>query len=313
MASDVFTCGFCCYFTAISITISCLLASCNVKAKQVSMKIVDEPSNLGLYNPYQAESHTDVLTARVLASNLSGPVHLKTLYGKCFTKIDETYKYEFCPFFNLTQHEQSLRWNPYSGILGVWQEWEIINNTFTAMIMREGDSCGALYRSTKVIMKCGRKNEIDKVSEPETCQYELEFFTPLVCHAHSMLVYPTLSKELRQRWDMIETRLVNEELTQKGYDKRLHKLFEDASLQLHEDKVKQLSQLAKEKEARTAKHDVGDFDTLDKCTEEYRKMKDEIEGLRTLLHMYQGQNNTHAGMRDHMADRDKYEMYHYDD
>lgn len=28
------------------------------------------------------------------------------------------YKYVFCPFHNVTQHEQSFRWNAYSGILG---------------------------------------------------------------------------------------------------------------------------------------------------------------------------------------------------
>lgn len=28
------------------------------------------------------------------------------------------YKYELCPFHNITQHEQTFRWNAYSGILG---------------------------------------------------------------------------------------------------------------------------------------------------------------------------------------------------
>lgn len=28
------------------------------------------------------------------------------------------YKYEFCPFHNVTQHEQTFRWNAYSGVLG---------------------------------------------------------------------------------------------------------------------------------------------------------------------------------------------------
>lgn len=28
------------------------------------------------------------------------------------------YKYDLCPFHNVTQHEQSFRWNAYSGILG---------------------------------------------------------------------------------------------------------------------------------------------------------------------------------------------------
>ena len=32
----------------------------------------------------------------------------------------------------------------------VWQEWEIENNTFVAMVMREGDKCGSNQRTMKV-------------------------------------------------------------------------------------------------------------------------------------------------------------------
>lgn len=32
----------------------------------------------------------------------------------------------------------------------IWQEWEIANNTFTGMWMREGDTCGTKNRETKV-------------------------------------------------------------------------------------------------------------------------------------------------------------------
>ena len=32
----------------------------------------------------------------------------------------------------------------------VWKEWMIENNTFVAMTMTDGDSCGSSYRSTKV-------------------------------------------------------------------------------------------------------------------------------------------------------------------
>lgn len=28
------------------------------------------------------------------------------------------YKYEFCPFHNVTQKEQTVRWNAFAGILG---------------------------------------------------------------------------------------------------------------------------------------------------------------------------------------------------
>lgn len=32
----------------------------------------------------------------------------------------------------------------------VWQEWEIENNTFIAMEMREGEKCGDIHRTVKV-------------------------------------------------------------------------------------------------------------------------------------------------------------------
>jgi hypothetical protein len=32
----------------------------------------------------------------------------------------------------------------------VWQEWSIENNTFTSMLMPEGDLCGSRRRSTEV-------------------------------------------------------------------------------------------------------------------------------------------------------------------
>lgn len=67
----------------------------------------------------------------------------------------------------------------------------------------------------QIVFKCGNKTEISNVTEPRKCHYELTLLTPLVCHPHSMLVYPTLSEELRKQWDLIETRLKNEEITQK--------------------------------------------------------------------------------------------------
>ncbi|KAG8433035.1 hypothetical protein GDO86_017344, partial [Hymenochirus boettgeri] len=102
-------------------------------------------------------------------SPVSGPPHLYRLSGKCFNFVQSTYKYEFCPFHNVTQHEQSFRWNAYSGILGIWQEWEIENNTFTAMWMREGDSCGKQKPSNQgVLLVCGKSNKLSQVSEPST-------------------------------------------------------------------------------------------------------------------------------------------------
>ncbi|XP_061485469.1 N-acetylglucosamine-1-phosphotransferase subunit gamma-like [Rhineura floridana] len=191
------------------------------------MKVVEEPNSFGLNNPFLPPSNR--LQPKAAPSPLSGPAHLFRLAGKCFSYVESLYKYEFCPFHNVTQHEQSFRWNAYSGILGIWHEWEIENNMFVGMWMRDGDSCETKNRQTKVLLVCGKNNRLADVSEPSTCVYSLTFETPLVCHPHSLLVYPALPETLRRKWDEVEQLRHDELITKQGYKKRLREIFEEAS------------------------------------------------------------------------------------
>ncbi|CAN9508558.1 unnamed protein product [Ophioblennius macclurei] len=236
------------------------------------MKIVEEPNTFGLNNPFVAQGSR--LQPKANPSPVSGPKHLHRLAGKCFSLTESMYKYEFCPFHNVTQHEQSFRWNAYSGILGVWQEWEIVNNTFTGMWMRDGDACGARNRETKVILVCGTSSKLSQVSEPSTCVYSLNFETPLVCHPHSLLVYPTLNEKLQEEWDEAEQARYEGLITEQGYNNLLRDVFGDAGL-LKSQKVK-----VNEAEAavETEKHS-----SLQKCTEDYQKQREEMKRLRALL------------------------------
>ncbi|XP_006637156.2 N-acetylglucosamine-1-phosphotransferase subunit gamma [Lepisosteus oculatus] len=236
------------------------------------MKIVEEPNTFGLNNPMLAQANR--LQPRVPPSGVSGPAHLHRLAGKCFSFIESMYKYEFCPFHNITQHEQSFRWNAYSGILGIWHEWEIANNTFVAMWMREGDSCGNKNRQTKVVLSCGNSSRLAQVSEPTTCVYALTFETPLVCHPHSLLVYPTLPEELQREWDEVEQARYDQLITEQGYNKQLKAIFEEAGY----------FKTAKPKE----KKEVGDhpsktFDSLEQCSEDFYKQRAELQRLQALL------------------------------
>lgn len=262
---------------------------------QVAMKIVQEPSNYGLnsgWNQQQSDtSSTSQLKLRVMPANFSGPAHFKRYDGKCFSKIDDSYRYDFCPFHNVSQHEQTFRWNPYQGVLGVWQEWEIENYTFTAMMYREGDRCGDISRSTKVIFKCGNKSEILNVTEPHTCHYEMLFRTPLVCHPHAMLVYPTLTSDLQTAWDEIEGELARYEITVQGYNKRVHRLLESAHYYLSpevESDLKQRATAAEEKRKETA-----GFSTLPECQQEYVKLQTEILSLREQISLLEDRIRTH--------------------
>ncbi|XP_071797323.1 N-acetylglucosamine-1-phosphotransferase subunit gamma-like [Asterias amurensis] len=250
-----------------------------VSARQVRMRMVEEPINTG--QNYDNNNEPESLQPKVKPSNFSGPPHLKRLYGRCFSKIIDSYKYEFCPFQNVTQHEQSLRWNPYSGVLGVWQEWSIERNTFKKMLMKEGDECGEKNRQVSVQLACGALNSIVNVSEPSTCEYAMVFNTPLVCHKHSLLVYPTLPGSLQSRWDEIEGELFNEEITQQGYKKKLDKIFQEAGLIM--DPVKKEPHKHPEK-SNTHDGPQGDhFDSLESCSVAYQALQDEIKRLKAQL------------------------------
>ncbi|KAM4025189.1 N-acetylglucosamine-1-phosphotransferase subunit gamma isoform 1-T1 [Anomaloglossus baeobatrachus] len=250
-----------------------LLLCLGYDAAATKMKIVEEPNTFGLNNPFL--SQTNKLQPRTEPSPVSGPPHLFRLAGKCFSFVESTYKYEFCPFHNVTQHEQTFRWNAYSGILGIWQEWEIENNTFSGMWMRSGDSCGNMNRQTKVHLVCGRSNKLATVSEPSTCVYSMAFETPLVCHPHSLLVYPTLREEMRRQWDEAEQSLYDELITEQGYKKRLQEIFREAGYL---------------KKAVENKSDVNpnqtrsqSFDSLEQCSQDHAELSEEIKRLQGIL------------------------------
>ncbi|XP_006874002.1 PREDICTED: N-acetylglucosamine-1-phosphotransferase subunit gamma [Chrysochloris asiatica] len=239
----------------------------------VKMKVVEEPNTFGLNNPFLPQ--TSRLQPKRDPSPVSGPSHLLRLSGTCFSLVESTYKYEFCPFHNVTQHEQTFRWNAYSGILGIWHEWEIVNSTFTGMWMRDGDSCGPRSRQTKVELTCGKSNRLAQVSEPSTCVYSLTFETPLVCHPHAMLVYPVLPVALQQRWDQVEQDLADELITAQGHVKRLQTLFEEAGyLRAPEDSDPT-------RQEGVSRGPV--FETLESCSQAHRELAKEVTRLQGLL------------------------------
>ncbi|XP_053069737.1 N-acetylglucosamine-1-phosphotransferase subunit gamma isoform X2 [Acinonyx jubatus] len=236
------------------------------------MKVVEEPNSFGLNNPFLPQ--TSRLQPKRDPSPLSGPAHLFRLSGKCFSLVESTYKYELCPFHNVTQHEQTFRWNAYSGILGIWHEWEISNNTFRGMWMRDGDSCRSRSRQSKVELTCGKSNRLAHVSEPSTCVYALTFETPLVCHPHSLLVYPALPAALQHRWDQVEQDLADELITSQGYEKLLRALFEEAGyLKAPED-----SDSVREGGAKAPA-----LQTLENCSEAHGELWKEVRRLRSVL------------------------------
>ncbi|KAJ8245769.1 hypothetical protein GJAV_G00260110 [Gymnothorax javanicus] len=232
-----------------------LLSVCSARAGK--MKIVEEPNTFGLNNPLAAQGSR--LQPKVAASPVSGPAHLHKLAGKCFSYTESTYKYEFCPFHNVTQHEQTFRWNAYSGILGIWQEWEIVNNTFSAMWMREGDSCGNKNRQTKVLY-----SPVGFI------------FSQCTQQSHSGSVYPTLSEKLQHEWDEVEQDRYDDLITEQGYNNLLKDIFEEAGF-LRSPTVAEKSDV---------RNPTKNFESLVQCNEEFHKQNEEIERLRGLLTLH---------------------------
>ena len=48
----------------------------------------------------------------------SDTLYFDSFYLIIFMFFFFSYKYEFCPFHNVTQREQTARWNAFAGILG---------------------------------------------------------------------------------------------------------------------------------------------------------------------------------------------------
>ncbi|GFR58741.1 N-acetylglucosamine-1-phosphotransferase subunit gamma [Elysia marginata] len=216
------------------------------------MKVVDEPSSYGMHH-IGSPVETQPLTLRVAPANFSGPPHFSRLVGRCFSEI----------------------------INEVWQEWEIVNNTFVAMIMKDGDSCGSLYRSARITFVCGNHSTIVNVSEPVTCNYHIVLKTPLVCHPDSMLVYPMLSEDLQQRWDLLEGERLRGYWTDKGYSRKLREILEAAGLLLSRSDHEQLQHEAQKVEQEKIRSGI--FASFDQCKESYRELQEKVKRLEEEL------------------------------
>ncbi|XP_068760877.1 N-acetylglucosamine-1-phosphotransferase subunit gamma-like isoform X2 [Montipora capricornis] len=270
----------------------------------LKVKIVEEPAvyRTGMNNYYQGARTSSLnenkLVARVKPSPVSGPPHLRVLAGKCFSLTYNGYKYEFCPFYNVTQKEQAVRWNAFAGILGVWKEWVIVNNTFEAMLLANGDMCpGEKPRQTKVKLMCGNQNKVLSVVEPMMCQYELRFETPLACPIDAFLVYPALSQEGKKEWEQIEEALYREEITLQGYNKYRRRLFQKEIFippDKSEKEVKKEEEVVSEAVEQALSSNIGNIHSALK-TAAYNDLLAELQRLRNQLGIgshLQGVNRT---------------------
>ncbi|KAL5496744.1 hypothetical protein EMCRGX_G013098 [Ephydatia muelleri] len=112
----------------------------------VKFKTCIEVSNSSQFRPFFCSATTKTLVLRTQPASISYPSHLFSLAGECFSTTEKGYKYTVCPFFNVTQKEMGAGWNKFEGVLGVWREWIIENDTISGMQFVMGEKCGGTDR-----------------------------------------------------------------------------------------------------------------------------------------------------------------------
>lgn len=103
------------------------------------------------------------------------------LYGQCYEYTDREYVYTFCPFDKVTQKSKS---GGRETSLGRWNAWNGDNGElYSRMKYTNGEQCwNGPTRSVQVVLKCSAEEAVVSVSEPNRCEYELEFATAGACN-----------------------------------------------------------------------------------------------------------------------------------
>jgi N-acetylglucosamine-1-phosphate transferase gamma subunit len=128
----------------IVLQVCCLCAKIDIKIVEAPI-LSQLPSNL-------AGDHRLLPLNKVQPAPYAGPAALAALNGKCFDYTASQYKWVVCPFQNVSQIEQVVRWNAYRGVIGIFFDWTIVENRFGHANMLNGDECGntATKRRSKV-------------------------------------------------------------------------------------------------------------------------------------------------------------------
>lgn len=112
------------------------------------------------------------------------------LYDQCYEFTDREYVYKMCPFNKASQRPKK---GGRETSLGTWGSWNgPSDNPYSSMKLENGEKCwNGPSRSTVVTLKCGLTDELLSASEPNRCEYAMDFTTPAVCehlkHTHEEL------------------------------------------------------------------------------------------------------------------------------
>lgn len=102
------------------------------------------------------------------------------LYEECYEYTHREYTYKLCAFQKMVQHSKS---GGRETLLGNWEAWDgPADHLFSSMKYSNGEKCwNGPNRSCRVLLRCGAVDELLSVSEPDRCQYQVEFSSPAAC------------------------------------------------------------------------------------------------------------------------------------
>lgn len=106
-----------------------------------------------------------------------------TLDGECYEYSDLEYVYTLCMFDKTTQRSKS---GGNDVTLGRWYGWfGPEGQKYSKMKYDRGFTCWhGPARSTIVNLSCGKENKLVSVTEPNRCEYSMEFSTPALCNVN---------------------------------------------------------------------------------------------------------------------------------
>lgn len=115
----------------------------------------------------------------------------RALKGECISRDSGEYNYELCWMKQTKQKSKKGRGDTTMGkyarigsttVDEATSSGQIIPKTKVVLEYENGQSCwNGPSRSTKVILDCGEKNELTKITEDEKCVYSMFVTTPAVC------------------------------------------------------------------------------------------------------------------------------------
>ncbi len=132
------------------------------------------------------------------------PAELRGL--PCIVSQIENYEYSVCPYSNVTQRDIQTGWQPFWGILGIYDSWEVdiavpaaddiasgdvtstapVGKSYLFQHYTDGTVCGSTPRRCAVSWRCREEAAVLAVSEPSTCQYAIVVASPHVCGSEAI-------------------------------------------------------------------------------------------------------------------------------